>query len=415
MATCFTCGSSVDGFAYTCPTCVSMMALTGLRDDVAMNSLDGAAMTAAQMAVFSDMQKTLAKGLSEMATAIQWGFTELSWQVSQQTDVLKRIDETLQTPSETQANEFRRMAEELLRREVFDEAKEFFIKSLTLNRLDYRTYVGLANVLLRRGAYREALETLEKSLPHAPAEGEAPITNWRSFSLRLIGRIHSCLGDLKQAEARFAAAFRLSPEYADVAYDLAVVRAQHGNGHGSIQALRSAIQLSPLYWYLPQRQRAFMPIEKEVRQLLVEMRDDARRAVRSTFDEAEHILIEARPQVAELISRCDKWHLVSLTDDTLHGVQDATDAFAQVSKQFEQVGSGLHATDYKDILEAIEAARVVREEAIAVKRQLRQAVAKLEEEQHSTKMVAYGLVILFVSVMAITLIIIGVRFLGGAR
>jgi hypothetical protein len=33
------------------------------------------------MAAFNEMQKTLAKGLSEVANVIQWGFTEVSWQV----------------------------------------------------------------------------------------------------------------------------------------------------------------------------------------------------------------------------------------------------------------------------------------------------------------------------------------------
>ena len=163
MPACFTCGSSVDGFAYACPTCSSMTALSSLRHDLSTHSLNSAAMAVAQMAAFNEMKNALAKGLSEMATAIQWGFTELSWQVQQQTDVLKRIDETLLSPSETQANEFRTMAETLLRRAVFDEAEEFYKKSLNLNRLDYRTYIGLANVLLRRNAYQEALETLEKS------------------------------------------------------------------------------------------------------------------------------------------------------------------------------------------------------------------------------------------------------------
>src|SRR5262249_37412102 len=95
------------------------------------------------------LQATLTTGLSRIGSILEWGFNEISWQLQQQTEVLLDIDKTLKTPSETQANEYRRMADELQKRGVLDEAKEFYQKALSQNRLDYRTYVGFAHTLLR--------------------------------------------------------------------------------------------------------------------------------------------------------------------------------------------------------------------------------------------------------------------------
>lgn len=60
------------------------------------------------------------------------------------------------------------MAEELRSRGVVDRSEEFFFKSLETNPLDYRVYVGLAEVYLQKDAFDEAKAYLEESLPHAP-------------------------------------------------------------------------------------------------------------------------------------------------------------------------------------------------------------------------------------------------------
>ena len=104
---------------------------------------------------------SLARGMYEIASAIEWGFDELSWELQQQTGVLREITAILKTPSETKANEWRQMGEELRSRGVYDEAVKFFSKSIETNPLDYRTYVGLGETHLRMKMFKDAKKYFE--------------------------------------------------------------------------------------------------------------------------------------------------------------------------------------------------------------------------------------------------------------
>lgn len=106
--------------------------------------------------------------LSNLTSVMEWGFEELKWELQQQTAVLVSIDHTLKNPSQTQAHEWRRMAEQLRERGCLREAAQWFQKALAQNPLDYRIYVGLAVTYLRGNAFEKARDLLEKSLPHAP-------------------------------------------------------------------------------------------------------------------------------------------------------------------------------------------------------------------------------------------------------
>jgi len=141
MAKCWTCGTHVSGYHYTCSSCQSLTELQSLQKKVASHGRDISKhldyIAQIQQEGFAALSDTLSTGLSEIASAIEWGFGEISWQLQQQTDVLRSIDHTLKTPSETKANEWRLHAEELRRRGVLEESEEFFLKALNEYRLDY--------------------------------------------------------------------------------------------------------------------------------------------------------------------------------------------------------------------------------------------------------------------------------------
>jgi len=105
---------------------------------------------------------------STIASAIEWGFGEIDWQLQQQTKVLRSIDDTLKTPRELRANERRKMAEELRRRGLLYESEESYLTALELNPKDYRIYVGLAETYLQSNQFDNAKMYLEESLPYAP-------------------------------------------------------------------------------------------------------------------------------------------------------------------------------------------------------------------------------------------------------
>lgn len=289
MARCWTCGTKVDMYSYTCPSCKNLTELKNLRKSVEIHATDMSELALAQIDNFKALYSTLSSGLSEIASCIEWGFGELSWQLQQQKEVLRSIDNTLKTPSETQANEWRIMAEELRRRGVLDESKEFYLKALELNRLDYRLYVGLAETYLQINEFDNAKIFLEKSLPHAPKKE----IDYKSYSYRLIGHIYACEEDYNQAVTILNSSIELSPTYTDGHYDYAQYCAQIGNTEFCLPSLQKAIFCQPLYWYLAQKERNFDPIRKDVLNLLNKIRQKVYAQAHSLISEGNSALRSA--------------------------------------------------------------------------------------------------------------------------
>lgn len=167
MARCWTCGSPTGDLVYECPACKSVKELEVFKNQTAKNFDELAEI---QERGFRELSEKVSTGLSDIASAIQWGFEELNWQLAQQTDILNSIENMIKTPIQTQASEWRQMAEELRRRGVLDQAENFFSKALENNPLDFRTYVGLAQTYIQMNRLNEARKLLERSLPHAPKE-----------------------------------------------------------------------------------------------------------------------------------------------------------------------------------------------------------------------------------------------------
>ena len=139
MARCWTCGATVSTWQYKCSACRSFEQVEALRSEIesaAESIVDGlSTLTAVTQRGFT----VLASEISNLSSIVQWGFEELSWELQQQTEALTSIDRTLKTLTQTQANEWRKIAEELRIRGVLDECKNFLLKSMEANPLDYRT------------------------------------------------------------------------------------------------------------------------------------------------------------------------------------------------------------------------------------------------------------------------------------
>ena len=286
----------------------------------------------------SDGLSHVSDELSTLAGIVESGFEELKWEMEQQTRVLLSIDQTLKTPTQTQAREWRQMAEQLRTRGCFDEAEQWFLKSLELNPLDFRTYVGFALNYLRKNDFDKAEEVLKNSLPHAPQgtlgpsqghkqrngfddmtreelqanaddimqEGgygqkkDSQVTpfNYRSLSHRLIGRIYACRGDYGRATAELRSAIDLSPSYPEGNYDYALYCVQAGKATGWDEQLRRAISARPGYLNVARVERRFSPARQELKILLSGILTDAYRNAQKTIQEAEVKVAEAQSAVA---------------------------------------------------------------------------------------------------------------------
>ncbi len=293
MAKCWTCGTSVSGYHYRCSSCKqALRELENMHDTISEGFGD---LSRIQEHGFNQ----LSAQLSEIATVLEWGSGELSWQLQQQTDILSSIDHTLQTPSETKANEWRLHAEELRHRGVLEESEEFFLKALNEYRLDYRIYVGIAETYLQMNKFDKAKVYLEKSLPHAPEEE----IDYKSYSYRLIGHIHICEEEYTKALEALHSSIKLSPDYIDGLYDFAqymslvsdaivdhvcsqTFREWGHNWQRAVElrkynlichlALAKAIKAKPVYFYLAEKERNFERRREAVELALKNLLDNAR-------------------------------------------------------------------------------------------------------------------------------------------
>lgn len=289
MPSCWTCGSPVAAFQHSCAECSQLAALDTIKGelvDIEVQETAGNVIEFAQLQVLRQSFGEISKGLSKICSAIRWGVNEIRWNLQQQTEILKSIDQTLKTPSETQANEWRMMADTLRERDVLYDAEEFYQKALDANRLDYRIYVGLADVLIRTNRHTEALELLDRSMPHAPQDGDAnaEIQDWRSYSLRLQGHILSCMDDYEGAVSKVTESLERSPKYHEAQFDLAQYRAALGHP-GFLTNLVDAIHGHPVYWYLARRNRLLRKMKAPVQGLLISLLDDAKRDAHASINE----------------------------------------------------------------------------------------------------------------------------------
>jgi|GEM_PF-6684903 len=454
MAKCWTCGTLLEQLQYKCLSCESLDQLKNLRTHVAsieshankvrsnlglmrgdINSRANDIMSSfeyiagIQREGFESLRDTISDGMSEMASAIEWGFQDLCWHAEQQTDVLRSIDETLKTPTETLANEWRIQAEELRRRGLFKESEEFFLKAHDKYRLDYRIYVGLAKTYLRMDKFDLAREFFKKSLPHAPnkiksvgneeiqrmlwngeileavkkykketgkslMESKLAIDemigrqdggsgfDWKSYSYRLIGHVYACEEDYDQAKLALETSIELSPAYADGHYDYAQYSAQTCDGpeHAAmpscLSSLQKAVIAKPFYWYLAEKQHNFDSLRDEIQSLLLEIADTARRNAEETCDSAEEKIQNARRVVSGAVRATIRWGNTADSDalDLLH--ENARD-------ELESAKEKVTTDDYLAFLDAKRSAGIS-------KRIASDALTRAEEQKEKCEKIRRG-------------------------
>ncbi|MGB3203362.1 MAG: tetratricopeptide repeat protein, partial [Crinalium sp.] len=300
--------------------------------------------------VFSEGISEISEGISEisdnlsiLASAIKWGFQELSWRLQQQTSVLLSINHTLRTPSETQANEWREMAEELRRRVVLDESEEFYLKALERNRLDYRIYVGLAETYLQSNKFDKAKEFLERSLPHAPKEGEF---DYKSYSYRLIGHIYSCQEDYISAVKVLKTSIEVSPNYADGHYDYAQCSALTANKEAFSLSLEKAIIAKPLYWYIANKEQNFKTVTDEVQEILHSLKSSKFNNLTRLANHAENDLKEAKNALSRSRQALSKLNSNNSSQPPSNAI------FINAEAKLKLVKEKINSDDYVAFLEA---------------------------------------------------------------
>ena len=352
MSRCWTCGTKVNGYCYTCHNCENLKEIRSIGiniDNIVRIQREG----------FAEIRD----GLSEIVSVLEWGFGEINWRLQQQTDVLRGIDHTLKTPGETRANEWRLHAEELRRRGVLQESEEFFLKALNEYRLDNRIYIGLAETYLQMNSFDKARAQLERSLPHAPQKE----IDYKSYSHRLIGHIYACEENFNDALNSLHSAINLSPNYADALYDFAQYSSlvsddvvdrlcsstfQEWGKNWALKdynlirflCLQKAIEEKPIYFYLAEKEKNFNSRRSTVQLALKNLSENAHGRVETTIYNIE----ATYPEVKNAMSEAEKALIKSRDKSELKSIQLFTNSKQQLSLVKEKIASG----DYISLLSA---------------------------------------------------------------
>jgi tetratricopeptide (TPR) repeat protein len=253
-------------------------------------------------------------------------------------------------------------AEENRSRGDYKHAIEYFLESLHKSSLDYRTYIGLAETYLHIGQFANANTYLENSLFHAPASGNF---SYKSYYLRLIGRIYYCWED----------------------YDLAQYYAVKRDVEEAILHLRRSIEGNSFYFDLAIREKNFNPIIDAVLQLREEMKKDAYVKAKSAILNAETALQEAEESEAQV-----------------YALEDYGAAKSKLVLAMDKADSGI----YKSILEVklmtrevYETAKIAKDRSLEKQKQLEGKKAEQHEkntrlsEEHNALNISVGFHILF--------------------
>lgn len=237
----------------------------------------------------------ISEGLGIVAGALDEGFSALRAQFDEQIGALSDICSVLENPRATQADELRRMADEMRRRNVLPKAQEAYLESLELNPLDYRAYIGIAETKIKQNALEEAKKYVEQSLPHAP---KSKSFDWKSYSYRILAHIAIRENDPPGAINHLHSAIQHTSGYGEGLYELAQFCAIAQKKDECLNALQTAITLNPGYFASAQ-QGNFFGARPQVHALLQGMHAAAGKELKSAIISLEKRMSKAYDEVAK--------------------------------------------------------------------------------------------------------------------
>lgn len=163
----------------------------------------------------------ITNAIGDLANIFEHSHAEMMWQMEKQLNVLTGIHHGILTPRSTEANELFLMATETFRQDDIEESLRLLQEAITLNPTDYRIYVSMGHIYVRKDDLKNALDRFERGLKYAK------INYHKSYCLLLISRVYYCQGDIKTAINKARLATELSPKYLDVRYQYIAYKAKN--------------------------------------------------------------------------------------------------------------------------------------------------------------------------------------------
>jgi len=229
----------------------------------------------------------IANGVEGLASAFEWGFSEVVWQLEEQRTVLQEILEVLRVPLYTQARELRNRAADAYRNAWFDEALEDFLESEKQNPYDFTTHQNLGNIyFFHKKDPQKALEYYTKA-----AKYSTPKSRYHaSLALLHRGLVKYVQEDFEGAYKDASKATELSPSLSEAHYQCAQYCAKLGNYDDALERLCQAVERDRNYCLKIQSDADFAAMKEELRSFFEDLQHQAENEAREEVSKTQELV-----------------------------------------------------------------------------------------------------------------------------
>jgi tetratricopeptide (TPR) repeat protein len=228
----------------------------------------------------------LRSSVERQTRVLERGFQSLEAALDFQTHMLDRLWEAVREPEVAkQARWLREHGERALREGQYDDAHEYFVKSLELNPFDYGGHWTVAVVRLEHSRDAEgAWNSCEMALRHGRIAEKGTTEQYlaafySSRALCLMGRMLEAGGLLEDALEYYRAACTASPTYGECFHRYASAAARLGNSEQAVLAAQAALLVAEAEAVLMTQDPEMAFMKSDLEGLVTSMREEEGKVV----------------------------------------------------------------------------------------------------------------------------------------
>ena len=216
----------------------------------------------------SDQMNGVSAGIQELKSVFEWGISEVIWQIEQNREVLKSIEEGIWHPFDVQARNRKKQAQEAYSNGWIDEAEEYFKESEKIVKTDFTVHLSLGMIYMFHKINKNtALDHFEKAARYATPKS----SYYKSYALLYKSMILFDFEKTNDAELVSQEAIETSPDFIHLYYQNAIYNAQLGNKQKALIQLKHAILNDRLYAIKANSESLFEPIRSDILKLIQEI------------------------------------------------------------------------------------------------------------------------------------------------
>ena len=180
----------------------------------------------------------ISNGLSGLQSSFEWGISEVIWQIEQNREILKSINQGIWHPFDAQAKNRKEHAQEAYNAGWYDDAEEYFLESEKIVRFDFSVHISLGLIyLFHKIDKQKALVYFDKAIKYASPKS----AYYKSYALLYKALILFDFGQIKEAEQFSQEAIDSSSNFIEAYYQNAQYNAILKNSEKSIHQLDIAV------------------------------------------------------------------------------------------------------------------------------------------------------------------------------